>query len=69
MGIPRKHRKKIFREFYRVDDSITSAAGGTGLGLPIARNIMRNHGGDLIYTPHTEGGSCFTMIFNREKKR
>jgi signal transduction histidine kinase len=66
-GIPKKYRKKIFKEFYRIDTSITSPSRGTGLGLSIARKIMRQHGGDLIFTPFNNDdsgkGSIFSLIF------
>ncbi|MBN2050389.1 MAG: hypothetical protein JW760_08110 [Spirochaetales bacterium] len=67
IGIPPKYRKKIFKEFYRIDNSITSETKGTGLGLAIARRIMRQHGGDLTFEQRDpdkpEEGSIFTMIF------
>lgn len=46
-GIPRPDRERIFERFVRLDDSRARAAGGTGLGLPIARRIARAHGGWL----------------------
>ena len=67
IGIPRKYRKKIFREFYRVDTSLTSHYKGTGLGLAIAAHIMKNHGGRLGCTPRDRGnyrrGTRFTLAF------
>lgn len=65
IGIPRAHRSKIFREFHRVDASITSGVGGTGLGLSIARSLARALGGDVRYAPRErvdgKGGSVFTL--------
>ncbi len=67
IGIPRPFRRKIFREFYRVDTSITSRYKGTGLGLAIAAHIMKNHGGRLTCTPRDRTnyrrGSRFTLSF------
>ncbi|MDC7223832.1 MAG: HAMP domain-containing sensor histidine kinase [Spirochaetales bacterium] len=67
IGIPRKYRKKIFREFYRIDTSLTSRYKGTGLGLAIGAGIMKNHGGRLTYGPREKGhyteGSRFTLHF------
>lgn len=61
IGIPAKHAKKIFREFYRVDDSLTSRVRGSGLGLSIARKIILAHNGTIQYIPHEGGGSIFQV--------
>ncbi|MQY77490.1 MAG: hypothetical protein GH155_07690, partial [Spirochaeta sp.] len=60
-GIPSRHAKKIFSEFYRIDDSLTARVKGTGLGLSIARIIIRDHGGDIIFLPRDGGGSVFRI--------
>jgi len=60
-GIPSRDAKKIFKEFYRVDESITSRVRGSGLGLPIALRIIRDHGGDIQYFPRDGGGSVFQV--------
>jgi signal transduction histidine kinase len=59
--------EKIFQEFVRGDDSLTSPVSGTGLGLSIARDIARRHGGDVIYAPREGGGSVFTLVLPLEK--
>jgi signal transduction histidine kinase len=61
VGVPEREREKIFREFYRVDDSLSSGVQGTGLGLSIARRIARDHGGDITCAPRTGGGTEFTV--------
>jgi signal transduction histidine kinase len=60
-GIPPGEAKRIFEEFYRVDDSLTTKAGGSGLGLPIALRIVRDHGGGIHYFPRDGGGSIFQI--------
>jgi signal transduction histidine kinase len=60
-GVPRGCEEKIFEKFYRVNDSLTNAAPGSGLGLTLARQIARAHGGDVIYELRDGGGSSFTL--------
>ncbi len=45
--IPADDRERIFARFVRLDDSRSRAGGGTGLGLPIAREVVHAHGGEL----------------------
>jgi two-component system osmolarity sensor histidine kinase EnvZ len=51
-GIPPERREDVFRPFVRLDESRNVDTGGSGLGLTIARDIARSHGGDV-----TLGGS------------
>jgi signal transduction histidine kinase len=52
---------KIFQEFFRGDDSLSAMRSGAGLGLSIARDIARKHGGEISYAPRDGGGSAFTL--------
>lgn len=61
IGVERPHVDRIFEEFFRVDDALTASRRGTGLGLPIARRIARDHGGDVTYAPRPGGGSVFSL--------
>jgi signal transduction histidine kinase len=61
-GIPAGEAGNIFREFYRVDDRLTSEVKGAGLGLTIARKIIADHGGDIRYAPREGGGSVFSIL-------
>jgi len=47
-GIPEEALERVFEPFYRLEGSRNRASGGSGLGLSIARNIARWHGGDLV---------------------
>ncbi len=58
-GIPVDQQTLIFKKFYRVDSSLTSKQPGSGLGLSIARQILRDLGGELTYEFMPENGSCF----------
>ena len=46
-GIPADKREEVFRPFYRLDESRNQDTGNSGLGLAIARDIARSHGGDI----------------------
>jgi signal transduction histidine kinase len=61
-GVPPAHCSRIFEKFHRVDDSLTAKQPGSGLGLSIARGLMRGLGGDLLYEPREGGGSCFIAL-------
>lgn len=52
-GIPENEMEKVFSPFYRVDPSRSPETSGSGLGLAVARDIIRAHGGDI-------------QLFNRE---
>ena len=61
-GIPESDRERIFQKFYR-DPSVRDRVPGSGLGLYIAREIARIHGGDLYVQPTDFGGAvfCFSL--------
>ena len=46
-GIPEDRMDKVFEPFFRLEESRNRDTGGIGLGMAIARNIIRNHGGDI----------------------
>ena len=60
-GVPRGSEEKIFEKFYRAHDSLGGGIQGSGLGLTIARQIARAHGGDVVFEPREGGGSCFIL--------
>jgi len=55
-GIPEDRREEAFRPFHRLDEGRNLQVGGVGLGLAIARDIARAHGGDLFLDKSPEGG-------------
>lgn len=59
-GVGSRHRKRIFEPFYRADDKVTEGAAGTGIGLSLARDLARLHGGDLRLLP-SERGARFEL--------
>lgn len=46
-GIPPQLREDVFKPFFRLDASRNVATGGVGLGLTIARDFVRSHGGEI----------------------
>ena len=55
-GIPSDQREEVFKPFYRLDSARNLDAGGTGLGLTIARDVMRGRGGDIRLEEAPAGG-------------
>jgi two-component system osmolarity sensor histidine kinase EnvZ len=55
-GIPPARREEAFRPFSRLDEARTQNASGTGLGLTLARDTARAHGGDLRLSDSALGG-------------
>lgn len=64
-GIPPDDLPHIFEKFYRVQTGNHLAAEGTGLGLPIARLIIEEHGGTLTARSDYGKGSVFTITLPR----
>ena len=55
-GIPPERHEDVFRPFVRLDESRNVDTGGSGLGLTIARDIARSHGGDVSLGTSPLGG-------------
>lgn len=55
-GIPEALREEVFKPFMRVDPSRNAATGGVGLGLPIAREVVHAHGGQIWLEESPRGG-------------
>jgi two-component system osmolarity sensor histidine kinase EnvZ len=55
-GIPEDEREHVFRPFYRVDHARNQDSGSTGLGLAIAQDIARIHGGNIALDQSRLGG-------------
>ena len=62
VGIPKGDQDRIFERFYRVDKGRSRDFGGTGLGLPIARQIVEAHGGEIILKSKYKEGTEVDVI-------
>ncbi len=60
-GIAQEHREDVLSPFYRLDPSRTRDTGGVGLGLAIASNILKRHGGEISVLDSPLGGARFTL--------
>ncbi len=55
-GIAASERDNVFRPFYRIDEARNQDSGHSGLGLAIARDIAKSHGGDITLGKSSMGG-------------
>jgi signal transduction histidine kinase len=60
-GIAPSELERVFEPFHRGEPSRNRETGGVGLGLPIARNILRAHGGDVVLANRPMGGVKATL--------
>ena len=65
-GIPVAEREKIFNPFYRLDSSRNRQTGGIGLGMTVARGIVRAHGGDIRLEDRPGGGMRVIVTLPQE---
>jgi signal transduction histidine kinase len=61
IGIPADQRERVFEAFAQADASVTRTYGGAGLGLAIARRLVRRMGGDLVADARPGGGTVMTL--------
>jgi histidine kinase len=61
IGIAPEHLGYIFGRFYRVDKSRSRRAGGTGIGLTIAKHLVEAHSGSIAVASSPQLGSTFTI--------
>lgn len=61
IGIKPEEHEKVFEKFYRATDKRVSGITGSGLGLALAREVVRLHGGDITVDSQIDQGSTFTI--------
>jgi signal transduction histidine kinase len=64
-GIPEADFERVFAPFVRLEESRSQETGGIGLGMAIARSIVRGHGGDITLANRAEGGLRVTLRLPR----
>jgi PAS domain S-box-containing protein len=62
MGIEARHLERIFERFYRVKNEKTRYVSGTGLGLPIVKELLDKMGGTITVNSTVGKGSTFTVV-------
>ncbi len=61
IGIPEEHHETVFKEFRQLNETMARQRIGTGLGLPISRHLIEQHGGTLTLKSAVGQGSIFTI--------
>jgi signal transduction histidine kinase len=61
VGMSREEQRNLFTLFYRADNAATRAVGGSGIGLAIAREIVRLHGGEIFVASKEDAGTTVTF--------
>jgi len=61
-GIPKKNYEDVFKPFFTLDNSRNKLKGESGLGMTIARDIIRSHGGEIQLKKSNMGGLKITII-------
>ena len=59
IGVPADQRRKLFSKFYRASNAQSMRPDGTGLGLYLARRVVQDQGGTIIFTSTEGKGSTF----------
>lgn len=62
IGIEKNYQSKIFDRFYRIENNQKNIANGTGVGLHIASEYIKMHGGEIILESEIGKGSIFTIV-------
>ena len=64
-GIPEAEHERVFEPFYRLERSRSRETGGAGLGLSVARTVIRGHGGEVTLANRPEGGLRQEVVLPR----
>jgi signal transduction histidine kinase len=67
IGVPLEQQKNLFEKFYRADNARTVRPDGTGLGIYLAKRVIEDHGGRIIFHSEMGKGSVFGFTFPLKK--
>jgi len=67
-GIPKAEGENIFKPFVRLSSKVSDGVAGTGIGLSIARELARLHGGDLTLEPSENGATFRVTLLTRPEQ-
>ena len=65
IGMSAEQLAQVFEPYVQFDNELSSTNRGTGLGMPISRELARGLGGDLTVTSVPGKGSAFTLTLKR----
>jgi two-component system, OmpR family, sensor histidine kinase CiaH len=68
-GIAAEEKEKVFGKYYRIGNTATKAAKGTGLGLYLSKRIARQHNAVISVTDNIPSGAIFTVTFNSSPEK
>jgi signal transduction histidine kinase len=68
IGVPRAQLEHLFEKFFRADNARTARPDGTGLGIYLAKRVVEDHGGEIIFDSVEGKGSMFGFRFPLKKK-
>ena len=69
IGVPAGERRQLFKKFFRGRDARKSRPDGTGIGLFVAKRVVEEHGGRVIFEPGPGRGSRFGFALPLEGPR
>lgn len=64
IGVPESQQANLFQKFYRADNAIKQRPNGNGIGLYLAKHVIQDHGGDLIFESVENKGSTFGFLLH-----
>ncbi len=68
IGVPKQQQAHMFEKFFRADNARTARPDGTGLGIYLAKRVIADHGGQIIFESTEGKGSVFGFKFPLKQK-
>jgi signal transduction histidine kinase len=67
IGIAKEEHASVFETFYQAGNTTKGVREGTGLGLPITKRLVEEHGGTITLESEPGKGSCFTFTIPTQR--